>query len=721
MSRQTGYHLYGHKYFGPNGPINNGEPIDYDDKLAEEHDLAYHVATTTEEIRVADRNAIMAFSADAVVNKNWHSMLGAAAIAAKYAAESVVDVVYPKRVSPWFPSRDPHEAREPIVRQIVSLDDRESGTPPVTHHRQVYPEEYRAHQLERMGKQKLEQKQAVAAIESAYCEALGGEYLTSKREKYQHAQMGEMERREKWVQAEWKRASQPQTSSRPEGEPIPSDHGFLLKPKERSPWGDPNAMFNSRRVALPEVPSQKVPGLENSEPEASAPVEEPLPPYAPPTMHVPLRMRGGMAGDEGAVGGETHSYTAVTRPPVDTGDSDAALELRDLWDAASEEFLRNCKESKVGQEKAVSALKPISEAVTSILRRVVHMDLRIKMLEGVEASRADLVEKQNQDLTVVLRQIAASLETATTVPIGATTTPVAASRTAAPRPVGQASEARTMQPQVQPRTQSYAAMARAPPPPPKHLVVVRPAEENTSVSSAEDVERTLAEKVDPKSKGWQLVSIRKGRDRKVILEAASLQEARKIMADTGAGGAGLKMELMPKRKPHLVISGIREDSLTVEQLQAAVRNQNFPNISEAQFSSRFIPKRKIRRGEGRPVSWEVEVETELYKAILRNAYLYVGWCRCQVTPFVPVLRCYRCARVGHRSVDCTVCLPGEECCKRCGEKGHKVVVCLKPKAEIECMSCKMAKKPIKHVTGDSNCWAYNKAKEAILVATDYGQ
>uniref|UniRef100_A0A0A9VS40 Capsid protein VP1 n=1 Tax=Lygus hesperus TaxID=30085 RepID=A0A0A9VS40_LYGHE len=57
---KRGFHLPGHRYLGPNGPINNGPPVDYDDLIAEEHDIrAYHTATTLEEIRTADQNAMM--------------------------------------------------------------------------------------------------------------------------------------------------------------------------------------------------------------------------------------------------------------------------------------------------------------------------------------------------------------------------------------------------------------------------------------------------------------------------------------------------------------------------------------------------------------------------------------------------------------------------------------------------------------------------------------
>jgi hypothetical protein len=71
------------------------------DEIARNHDLDYDQARSTAEIRAADRRAICQFGR-AMCRGHLFSVLGFTGLLAKYAIESVVGVVYPRRVeSNW--------------------------------------------------------------------------------------------------------------------------------------------------------------------------------------------------------------------------------------------------------------------------------------------------------------------------------------------------------------------------------------------------------------------------------------------------------------------------------------------------------------------------------------------------------------------------------------------------------------------------------------------
>ncbi|KAF6197305.1 hypothetical protein GE061_020342 [Apolygus lucorum] len=87
-----------HNYLGPGENDWNLNPVDSDDTIAYEHDLAYENAKRPSDIRDADLVAIGQFSYDAFHNRNWHSGIGALGLSAKYLFESVTGVVYPSDV-----------------------------------------------------------------------------------------------------------------------------------------------------------------------------------------------------------------------------------------------------------------------------------------------------------------------------------------------------------------------------------------------------------------------------------------------------------------------------------------------------------------------------------------------------------------------------------------------------------------------------------------------
>lgn len=85
----------GHNYLGPGNPVDNGEPVDEDDRTAQIHDRAYESATSDSDIRKADAIAIYDFAQEAIQHNNWHATVGALGLGGKYLLESITGVLYP--------------------------------------------------------------------------------------------------------------------------------------------------------------------------------------------------------------------------------------------------------------------------------------------------------------------------------------------------------------------------------------------------------------------------------------------------------------------------------------------------------------------------------------------------------------------------------------------------------------------------------------------------
>lgn len=88
------HHFPGHNFLGPGttklvGPV----PVDRDDAIAQEHDLAYEFASSHRDVRDADVHALNQFLSDSW--RNPHAVGGALGIGAKYLLETAAGVKYP--------------------------------------------------------------------------------------------------------------------------------------------------------------------------------------------------------------------------------------------------------------------------------------------------------------------------------------------------------------------------------------------------------------------------------------------------------------------------------------------------------------------------------------------------------------------------------------------------------------------------------------------------
>ncbi len=88
--------MFGHNYFGPGNSVNNGVPIDEDDRIAQLHDNQYNSARTYQDIHKSDSQAITNFYSDFSKTGNYHSAIGAVGLGAKYVVEGALGrTLYP--------------------------------------------------------------------------------------------------------------------------------------------------------------------------------------------------------------------------------------------------------------------------------------------------------------------------------------------------------------------------------------------------------------------------------------------------------------------------------------------------------------------------------------------------------------------------------------------------------------------------------------------------
>nr|QTE03823.1 MAG: VP [Motacilla cinerea parvoviridae sp.] len=116
-----------HKYIGPGNSVHNGPPVDSDDSIALEHDLAYE---KNENIPEADRHAIHDFIGDWSDTGNIHSVVGALGLSAKRGVESLTGQLYPMPKRTAGHSQDTQIPKTPRHEASSSQDSFISGFDP---------------------------------------------------------------------------------------------------------------------------------------------------------------------------------------------------------------------------------------------------------------------------------------------------------------------------------------------------------------------------------------------------------------------------------------------------------------------------------------------------------------------------------------------------------------------------------------------------------------
>ena len=131
----------GYNYFGPGNPMDNGEPINKLDKIAQDHDLEYEEARDDFDILGSDIKA-----SGRMLNNVFHSssigeaelsVLGSIALGAKAAEEGIFDVLgvqnplkYPSDLPSMYTKdalQSALSSNNPVIGQVSALASRASA------------------------------------------------------------------------------------------------------------------------------------------------------------------------------------------------------------------------------------------------------------------------------------------------------------------------------------------------------------------------------------------------------------------------------------------------------------------------------------------------------------------------------------------------------------------------------------------------------------------
>lgn len=62
QNSKKAFTLTGYSYIGPGNPLENGEPVDRTDQIAQMHDWAYHTAKSKQDVFDADYKVVAEFT-----------------------------------------------------------------------------------------------------------------------------------------------------------------------------------------------------------------------------------------------------------------------------------------------------------------------------------------------------------------------------------------------------------------------------------------------------------------------------------------------------------------------------------------------------------------------------------------------------------------------------------------------------------------------------------
>lgn len=270
-------------------------------------------------------------------------------------------------------------------------------------------------------------------------------------------------------------------------------------------------------------------------------------------------------------------------------------------------------------------------------------------------------------------------------------------------------------------------------------MIIAPTNEEEKME-AEDLKKKVMGLINPCRDKICIRGVRKRGDGKIVVEAATDSDLKKIVEHESLKEEGLTATRSGALNPKIVVYDVPR-SIEPSELAKNVYDQNGSLLRNwcrqgdpsqelspqdkkerrEKFCKEFVPRFKIGKREGHLTSWVLEVSPEI-RNLLRiddKVRIYLDWQSCKIQDYKGVTRCYNCQLYGHVA---KFCIQKSKTCSYCSKEGHMIADCpdKKEAKNPTCAACKKARKKADHSVNDKMCPAYKAAYDRVIERTDYG-
>lgn len=210
-----------------------------------------------------------------------------------------------------------------------------------------------------------------------------------------------------------------------------------------------------------------------------------------------------------------------------------------------------------------------------------------------------------------------------------------------------------------------------------HVVIIEPKNENDMSNSANTL-KLFKYGLDYKVLRDKKISIKSQKlttNCRVVVSCDSERECKAIY-DEMTNNEHLRATIPRKKCPQVIILGV-DGSIPKEEVFGLIiaQNRGLESFSSCRFEANY--EKTDRFGTKFVVA---EVEPRLYTKLIETEKICLGFSLCPVKSRIPVIRCYKCSRYGHKHAECR----NELSCASCAGQ-HETKNCTSP--DLKCSNC----------------------------------